>query len=169
MQHIRSVNVIDDKRSHWVAKGPGGKSVEWDAEIINDIENQLIGWRSLPGSDVESGGSVRFEETPGRPGTQVRISLQYNPPGGSIGAALAKLIGQDPKKQIQQDLRRFKHLMEAGEIPTTEGQPAGRKVARNADKNRSERDWPSNEDPVNIASEESFPASDAPSWAPGKV
>lgn len=171
MKYISTVSVIDDKRSHWVARGPAGKRVEWDAEIINDIENELIGWRSLPGSDVDSGGSVRFEPAPGRRGTEVRVSLQYNLPGGSVGAVFAKLTGQDPKKQIQQDLRRLKQLMETGEIPTTEGQPAGRKTVRNRNErnNRSERVWPANQDPVNVSSEESFPASDAPSWTPGSV
>ena len=173
MTQLCSVSVIDEKRSHWVAKGPAGKRVEWEAEIINDIENQLIGWRSLPGSDVDSGGSVRFEHAPGGRGTEVRISLQYNPPGGSMGVAFAKLIGQDPEKQVEQDLRRFKQLMETGEIPTTEGQPSGRH-AQAAGKNkkgngRNERIWPANDDRVTSESEQSFPASDAPSWTSGKV
>jgi uncharacterized membrane protein len=169
MRHIQSVRVIDEKHSHWVAKGPAGKTVEWDAEIINDIENRLIGWRSIPGSDVDSGGSVRFEPALGNRGTEVRISLQYNPPGGSVGAAIAKLLGQDPKKHILEDLRRFKHLMETGEIPTTEGQPACRQSTEPRNQSRNDRRWPADEDPVTLSSEESFPASDAPSWTPGRI
>jgi uncharacterized membrane protein len=166
MEHLESVTEIDNKHSHWVAKAPAGMSVQWKAEIINEIENQLIGWRSLPGSDVPNAGSVHFSPAPGGRGTQVKIELQYDPPGGNLGAFFARMVGQDPEKQIAQDLARFKQLLETGEIITTQGQPAGRsELARQAAaKPASKKGW--NRDVVTSASEESFPASDPPSWTP---
>ena len=125
MTHLESVRVIGDGRSHWVAKAPVGTTVEWDAEIINDQPNERLAWRSLEGADVENAGNVQFEPAPGGRGTVVRIELEYAPPGGMVGAAIAKLFGESPEQQIQEDLRRFKRVMEAGEIPTTRGQPMG--------------------------------------------
>jgi uncharacterized membrane protein len=166
MNHLESVKEIDNKHSHWVAKGLGGTSVQWRAEIINEKENELIGWRSLPGADVPNAGSVQFKPAAGGRGTEVKIELQYDPPGGNLVATLAKLIGQDPERQIEDDLRRFKQLMETGEIITTEGQPVGqRTLASNAArKPEPKKGW--NRDVVTTASEESFPASDPPSWTP---
>ena len=115
MSHLESVQTVNERLSHWVVKTiPGGPSVEWDAEIINDIENERIGWRSLSGADVDNAGSVEFE--PVRDGLQTRmtVTLQYAPPAGRLGAAIAKLIGEDPEHKIAEDLRRFKHTMEAG-------------------------------------------------------
>lgn len=112
--------------SHWVARGPAGTTVEWDAEIIEDHPNEWIAWRSLEGADVDNTGSVRFERAPGKRGTIVRVRMQYAPPAGVIGATIAKLFGEDPNWQVKDDLRRFKQVMETGEIITTEGQPAGR-------------------------------------------
>ena len=106
--------------------GPGGTAVEWDAEIINEIPNKVIAWRSLEGSDVVSAGSVHFDEAGAGRGTRVRVHLQYSPPGGKVGAAVARLLGREPSADIREDLRRFKQLLEAGEIPTTDGQPRGR-------------------------------------------
>ena len=126
MTQVESVQVTGEKRSHWMAQGPGGKRVEWDAEIVEDRPNQLIAWRSLEDADVPNRGSVRFEPAPGGRGTVVKVELQYNPPGGVIAATVAKLFGQAPEQQVQEDLRRFKRLIEIGEIITTEGQPAGR-------------------------------------------
>jgi uncharacterized membrane protein len=126
MDHLESVSVEGAGRSHWVAKAPAGTTVEWDAEVYNEKENELIAWRSLEGADVDNAGSVRFEATPEGRGTTVRISLKYDPPGGLIGSTFAKLFGEEPSQQIEEDLRRFKQVMEAGETPTTEGQPSGR-------------------------------------------
>jgi uncharacterized membrane protein len=112
--------------SHWVAKAPAGMTVEWDAEIIKDRPNEMIAWRSLPGSDVEHMGAVRFERAPGGRGTMVRVRLQYSPLGGVVGASIARSFGKDPNRQVKDDLRRFKQIMEIGEVITTEGQPAGR-------------------------------------------
>jgi uncharacterized membrane protein len=126
MHHLVSVQVTGERRLHWVAKAPGGKTVEWDAEIIDDRPNERIAWRSLAGADVDNSGSVRFERAPGGRGTEVRVEMQYSPPGGVIGATIAKLFGEAPEQQVQEDLRRFKQVMEAGEIAISEGQLSGR-------------------------------------------
>jgi uncharacterized membrane protein len=125
MSHLESVERITDTLSRWRARGPAGTSVEWNAEIINEVPNKVIGWRSIEGSDVVSAGSVNFEDAgPGR-GTRVRVHLQYSPPGGKMGAAFARLLGRDAATEIREDLRRFKQLLETGEVPTTKGQPRG--------------------------------------------
>lgn len=123
MNHLESVSQREAGISHWVAKGPAGTCVEWDARIINEIDDKLIGWQSLEGSTVSTAGSVNFRETPR--GTEVRVHLQYSPPAGKVGAAVAWLFGEEPSIQIREDLRRFKQLMETGEIPTIHGQPFG--------------------------------------------
>lgn len=114
MDHLESVERLTDSLSRWRAKGPAGMVVEWTAEIINEVPNKVIGWRSIEGSDVVSAGSVHFDEiAPGR--TQVRVRLQYSPPGGKVGAAVAKFLGRDAATEIRQDLQRFKQLLETGE------------------------------------------------------
>lgn len=125
MHHLESVERITDTLSRWRAKGPGGKTVEWNAEIINEVANQVIGWRSIEGSDVVSAGSVNFDEAGAGRGTRVRVRLQYSPPGGKLGAAVARLMGRDPATEIREDLRRFKQLVETGEVASNEG-PRGR-------------------------------------------
>jgi len=125
MAHLEDVDSTSDGKSHWVARGPLGLRVEWDAEIVTDKPNEVISWRSLDGSDVDTAGSVHFRELPDNRGTEVRVELKYDPPAGKVGTALAKLFGQSPGAQIRADLRRFKQLMEAGEIPSVRGQPHG--------------------------------------------
>ena len=125
MKHLKSVTVLSDKRSHWVASAPMGASVEWDADIIEDRENEFISWASVEGADVDNSGFVRFKPAPGDRGTEVKVVIEYAPPGGVVASALAKLFGEEPEQQIGDELRRFKMLMEAGEIATTEGQPRG--------------------------------------------
>ena len=125
MRHLESVEKVTDTISHWRAKGPAGTVVEWDAEIHNEVPNQVIGWRSLEGADVVSAGSVNFDSAAAGRGTRVTVHLQYSPPGGKVGAAVAKLFGRDAETEIREDLRRFKQLVEAGEVPTTSGQPRG--------------------------------------------
>jgi uncharacterized membrane protein len=98
--------------------------VEWDARIINEVENKVIGWQSLAGSTISTAGSVNFDDDPH--GSRVTVHLQYHPPGGRLGAAVARIFGEEPNQTIREDLRRFKQLMEAGEIATTVGQPSGR-------------------------------------------
>jgi len=116
MKHLKSVQNLDNKRSHWVAKAPLNTSVEWDAEIIDDQANEMIAWRSLEGADVHSTGSVSFDPTPSS-GTEVKVTMEYNPPAGVVGDAVAKLFGEAPDQQLEEDLGRFKQMMETGETP----------------------------------------------------
>lgn len=127
MTHLERVQVVDDRRSHWVAKAPAiaGGSVEWDAEITQDEPNTLIAWRSLAGADVDNIGQVRFAPGLGDRGTEVHVSMDYIPPAGRLGSLAAKLFGKDASQQIREDLRTFKRVMELGEAPTTDGQPRG--------------------------------------------
>lgn len=125
MNHLQSVRVTGENRSHWVVKAPAGTTVEWDAEITEDRPNERIAWRSLPGGAVDHSGSVRFERAPGGRGTEMHMELAYRSPGGLLGAAVAKLFGQAPGQHIQEDMRRFKQAMEAGEAATTNGQSRG--------------------------------------------
>lgn len=125
MTHLESVQQTGDGRSHWVAQGPLGKSLAWDAEILNEAQDEIIAWRSLPGSQVDSAGSVRFKDAPGGRGTEIRVELQYNPPAGMVGAYAAKLFGRDAQHEIDHDLLRLKQFLESGEIATTQGQSVG--------------------------------------------
>jgi uncharacterized membrane protein len=132
IKHLKEVRVHDEKQSHWISKGFLNGSAEWDVVITEDRENELIAWTSVEGAAIETSGRVHFKPAPGDRGTEVKIVREFTPPGGAIGAALAKpvtdiakLFGEDPELQIKEDLRGFKMLMEAGEIATTEGQPRG--------------------------------------------
>jgi uncharacterized membrane protein len=158
MTHIESVKQTEGNQSHWVVKGPAGRTVEWDAVIHNEIENEMVAWRTLPGADVDHAGSVWFKDAPAGRGVEVSVELQYNPPAGLVGAAFAKLWGEEPTQQIESDLYRLKQLLEAGEIVITEGQPAGGE-SKHTHQARSHNEWE-----VQSASEASFPASDAPSY-----
>lgn len=125
MKHLQYVRVWDERRSHWIAKAPLGATIEWDAEIINEQENKLIAWASVENADIENSGFVRFQPAPAGRGTEVKVVMEYNPPGGAITATFAKLFGEEPEIQISEDLYRFKQLMETGEIARNES-PAGR-------------------------------------------
>jgi uncharacterized membrane protein len=125
MMHLQSVRLIDERRSHWTARGPVGKAIGWDAEIIDDRPGELISWRSTEDATVPNGGFVRFTGAPGGRGTEVRVELHYDPPGGMAGAALARLLGEHPDQQVRDDLRRFKQVMETGEVVRSEGSPEG--------------------------------------------
>jgi uncharacterized membrane protein len=116
MKHLESVEEFADGRSHWIAKGPAGMKVEWDAVIVADEPGRVITWRSLENSDIDHAGAVQFEPAPGRRGTIVKVSFQYNPPIGVLGAAVAKLFGEEPEQQLDDDLRRFKQVLEVGEV-----------------------------------------------------
>jgi uncharacterized membrane protein len=125
MHSLKSVTVHGDGLSRWVTQGPLGSEVEWEAKITREVPNELIAWQALPGSQVQNQGQVTFERLPEGRGTRVEAELRYQPPGGKLGVAAAKVTGQDPDKQVRESLRRFKQLMETGDIPTVAGQPTG--------------------------------------------
>lgn len=119
MEHLESVRVDSPARSHWKAKAPAGGSVEWDAEIVNDVPDEIIAWKSVGDADVANAGAVNFSDAPGDRGTIVKVTLDYEPPGGKLGALVARLFGEDPDRQVREDLRKFKQLMETGAITTS--------------------------------------------------
>jgi uncharacterized membrane protein len=124
MFHLESVESDGDgRRSHWKAKAPAGRTVEWDAEVVEDAPNQMIAWRSLPGAKVPNRGRVRFMPAGGGRGTEVRVELEYLPPGGAAGRLIAMLFGEEPRQQVADDLRRFKQVVETGEVVRSEGSP----------------------------------------------
>ncbi len=161
MKHVQCVKKIDDKHSHWLVEGPAGQNIEWDAEIINEIPNELVAWRSLPGASVMNAGTVRFEHATAGRGTKVSVALQYDPPAGQVGVIVAKLFGKDPAHEVEMELHRLKNILEAGEIPTSEGQPAGR---TDAQAEQAKKTAVKKAEEVHDASEASFPASDPPSY-----
>ena len=130
MENLEAVHILDDRRSHWVAKGPAGSTVEWDAEITEDIPDTRISWQSTHNADVENSGSVQFSPAVGGRGTVVRVTLDYTPPAGKIGATMARLFGKAPEQEIDVDLHRFEQWMETGMVTVTEGQPTGRSRSR---------------------------------------
>lgn len=171
MRHLVSVRQTGEKTSHWVARGPAGMRVEWDAEIINEFDNEIIAWKSLPDADVENAGSVHF--TPANNGavTVVRVELKYNPPAGTLGTVVAKLFREDPTHQIKQDLHAFKKIIEEPDFSPAELDVLQRYSRRSNEtmpltpnKQRIKK----SDEVVQEAGEESFPASDAPSWGPRK-
>jgi len=115
MRHLESVEKITDTISHWRTKGPAGYTVEWDAEVYNEVPNKLIAWRSLEGADVVSAGSVNFDRAANGTATRVTVHLQYSPPLGKVGAAVARLLGADAETEIREDLQRFKSMVESGQ------------------------------------------------------
>ncbi|MFN2567845.1 MAG: SRPBCC family protein [Gemmatimonadaceae bacterium] len=126
IEFVESAEQLSGRTAGWRARGPAGKVIEWDAEIINDIPNELLAWKSVGDADVPNAGSLHFREAPNGRGTEVRIVFEYEPPAGHIGAWIAKLVKEDPSVQLRDALRRFKQLAETGEILTTEGQTSGR-------------------------------------------
>jgi uncharacterized membrane protein len=127
--HLKSVVSTGEKRSHWVAKLPMQQPVAWDAEIVEERQNALLAWRSMPGADIDHAGTVRFRELPNGRGTEVRLRLVYAPPGGQAGLAVANLFKSLTAQQLQEDLRHCKQLIETGEMPTVADQPVGQRVS----------------------------------------
>lgn len=118
MDNVERVDMIDDRRSHWVVKAPLGKTVEWDAVITEEREGEYIAWASTEGADVPNSGRIDFRDAPGNRGTHVTATILYDPPGGIVGKVIAKIFQREPAIQARRDLRRFKQLMETGEIAT---------------------------------------------------
>ncbi len=123
MKNLEEVTDLGNGRSHWIGKSPLGFKAEWDAEIVEEREGELLSWRSLPGSQIDNSGTVRFEDAPAGRGTVVRVALEFR--GSGVGQAIGKALSSVTGQQVREDLRRFKQLLEAGELPTTEGQPHG--------------------------------------------
>ena len=125
MVHLKSVRELDGRRSEWVALGPGQREVRWNGEITEDLPNQRIAWRSLPNSEVHTSGSVNFRPDPQGRGTYISANVEYGLPGGPLTAGVAALFGKNPEFVVREDVRRFKQLLETGEVPTTRGQTHG--------------------------------------------
>ncbi|HEV2070219.1 MAG TPA: SRPBCC family protein, partial [Acidimicrobiales bacterium] len=130
MAHLESVHGQGDVRSHWVARAPAGGTVEWDAEVVEDVPGSLVAWRSLDGAEVPNSGTVRLAPAPGGGATEVRVDLEYRPPLGAVGSAAARLFGEDPAQQIKDDLRRFKQVVETGDVVRSDGSPDGTRTQR---------------------------------------
>jgi uncharacterized membrane protein len=130
MNHLEAVKVLDSQLSHWVIKSPAGMNVEWDAQIINEKENEMIAWRSLEGATIPNAGSVHFKAAPEGRGTILKVEINYDAPGGALTAAIAKLFGEEPGQQVQEDLRTLKQLLETGEATAAEAQPSGKPAAQ---------------------------------------
>jgi uncharacterized membrane protein len=143
MFHLSEVRQLDNNRSHWVAKLSDGLlaktlgTVEWDAEILEEVENERLVWKSVADARIDNAGEVRFVDAPNGQGTEVHVVMAYRPPAGQLGGVLMKLFNPAFEQMIKQDLRRFKQLLETGEITTIEGQPSGRKREQQSDKKPS--------------------------------
>ena len=120
MENIESVAILDERRSHWVVKGPVNSNVEWDSLIVDDVPGELISWRSAEGAYVSNSGRIEFRDASNGRGTVVTVTITYDPPAGKIGKLFAKLFQREPNMQARQDLRRFKQLMETGEISSAQ-------------------------------------------------
>ena len=147
MRHLESVTIRDELHSHWAVKTVCGKLLEWDAEVIEQRENEMISWRSTPGADVDNAGSVWFTNVLDGKGTLVRVELKYIPPAGKAGVFFAKILGEDADAEIEEDLRRLKALLEKGEMPATNasglvrGLETARKVAKASDNFARDKRW----------------------------
>ncbi|WP_308259107.1 SRPBCC family protein [Pseudonocardia sp. H11422] len=130
MAHLQSVRSLGGGRSRWRAKAPAGMEIEWEAEITGEEIDEYIAWRSVAGARVQNSGEVRFRPAPGDRGTEIRVRLHYRPPAGKLGAAVAKLFGEEPGQQVRDDLRRFKQVMETGEVVRSEASPEGTTTRR---------------------------------------
>jgi uncharacterized membrane protein len=119
MENVERVDVSDNRRSHWVVKAPAGKTVEWDSVLTEEEEGRVLAWESVEGADIRNTGRIEFRDAPPGRGTEITATIVYDPPGGDLGKLIAKLFQKEPKIQARRDLRRFKQLMETGEISTS--------------------------------------------------
>ncbi|MCC7206424.1 MAG: SRPBCC family protein [Anaerolineae bacterium] len=139
MDNVEAVEILDEMRSRWTVKGPAGTTLSWDAEIVNDVPDEKIAWRSLDNAQIANAGTVEFKDAPAGRGTEVHVVMEYAPPAGQLGALVARATGREPKTQVRQELRRFKSLMETGETPTIEGQTSGREKVEAREAQERER------------------------------
>jgi uncharacterized membrane protein len=130
MSHVLEVRSVDEGRSHWRVEAPGGRTVEWDAEVVEDVPGDRLSWRSVGKTSVPNSGEVRFRPAPGDRGTEVYVRLEYDLPAGKLGELVARFAGQDPHQQVTDDLRRFKQVMETGEVVRSESTPEGTRTTR---------------------------------------
>ncbi len=130
MLHLKSVSDSGNGRSHWVANAPAKQSVSWDAQLTGDEPGRRISWRSLPGSTIDNSGTVHFAPAPGDRGTELRVVLHYDIPGGRLGRVVARLFGEEPAQQVRDDLRRFKQVIETGDIVRSDSLPEGTSVRK---------------------------------------
>jgi uncharacterized membrane protein len=137
MHHLKSVTESGD-RTHWVANAPIGQSVQWDAQITDDAPNKRIAWQSLPGSPLENSGSVEFAPAPAADGTEVRVTMSYRSPAGVLGKAIATAFGESPEQQVNDDLRRFKQILETGQVMRSDGSPEGSSAYRQMHQQRAQ-------------------------------
>ena len=128
MVHLDEVRDLGGGRSHWVATAPFGRTVEWDADIVEDVPGERIAWRSEPGADVDNQGSVRFRPAPGGRGTELWVEIDYDMPAGKLGELVARYFGEEPHQQLDDDLRRLKQVIETGEVVRSDGAPGGKKA-----------------------------------------
>lgn len=128
MAHLDRVEETGPGTSRWTASAPFGRTVTWDAEIVEEVPGQVVRWRSVGDADVRNEGAVRFVAAPGDRGTEVRVEISYDPPGGALGQALARFFGEDPRQQVDDDLRRFKQVFETGEVVRSDGAPGGKRA-----------------------------------------
>jgi uncharacterized membrane protein len=164
MPHITQVEKRDEQSSHWTASLPLGKQISWDVEITNDQRDRSISWRSRPDAPLHYSGTISFEAAPGHRGTEVTLSLQYQPPGGVVGAAAAKLFGVALEQQVAEALRRCKQILETGQLTTSDVAPPA-EPAPGTDRRQNARNP---RDEVSVAADDSFPASDPPAWTLGR-
>ena len=130
MAHVDDVEVTGDRTSHWRATAPFGRTVEWDAEVTDDVPGERLAWRSTQGADIDNEGVVRFMPAPAGRGTEVQVTLRYSPPGGKLGKAVARYFGEEPSQQLDDDLRRLKQVLETGEVVRSDGAPGGKRARK---------------------------------------
>ena len=164
MPLIEQVEERDERSSHWSASLPFGVKADWDVEITDDQPDRMIAWRSLPNAPLHHSGSVSFDPAPGHRGTEVTLSIRYQPPGGVVGAAATKLFGAALEQQVAEALRRCKQILETGQLTTSDMAPPPEPISE-SDKRVKSR---GHRDEVSVAAEQSFPASDPPAWTLGR-
>jgi uncharacterized membrane protein len=128
MVHLDEVRRTGDRTSHWVATAPFGRTVEWDAETVEDVPGSRMSWRSTEGADISNKGTITFQPAPGGRGTELHVTIEYSQPGGQLGQLVARYFGEEPHQQLDDDLRRLKQVIETGEVVRSDGAPGGKRA-----------------------------------------